>query len=544
VSDQVEIRRGPLRWRLYRCACALVLALLQTSAYAQGVPAGAPPAATQAPEPAEDELGRSTPRGTVSRFLVVARRGEFDVATRYLNTRLARDDARELAQALFVVLDARLPAELPQLSNERGGSTSDSPNAAIEIVGDVFSNIGPVQISLERVQREKAEIWLFSRQTLDAVPAVYEEITLRRSSGVLPQMVTTARVGGIRVLEWAVILAAFATLYLLTVLLNKICTALFTRLSRRTPASSRLAARGVLPTPLRLLIVAQASHWLLTGLPFSLLMRQFWSALATLVTIGCVVWLLFLLIAEVERHLWHRTPYANAAAAKSLLRIGRRAVEFLILFVAILACLRSFGIDPTPALAGLGVGGIAVALAAQKTLENVIAGASLIFDQAVRVGDFLRMDTTVGTVDYIGLRSTRIRTLDRTLVSIPNSQIANTSLETISARDMCWFHPTVGLRYDTTPAQLRTVIDGLKALLTDHPLIAQDSVRVQFIRLGAFSLDIEISCYIRTPDWREFLEIQEQLLLSVTEIVERAGAAIAFPTQTTYIEHATEARFA
>ena len=152
----------------------------------------------------------------------------------------------------------------------------------------------------------------------------------------------------------------------------------------------------------------------------------------------------------------------------------------IVLLVGLLAVLRHYSVDPTPALAGLGVGGIAVALAAQKTLENVVAGASLIFDQAVQVGDTLKIGDVVGTVDQIGLRSTRIRTLDRTVVSIPNSQIANATLETLSARDRFWFHPVVGLRYETTPGQLRAALDGIRRLLLDHPAVDDESVRCGF----------------------------------------------------------------
>jgi MscS family membrane protein len=197
-------------------------------------------------------------------------------------------------------------------------------------------------------------------------------------------------------------------------------------------------------------------------------------------------------------------------------------------------------VDPTPALAGLGVGGIAVALAAQKTLENVIAGASLIFDQAVRVGDSLKVGTIEGTVDHIGLRSTRIRTLDRTVVSVPNSQIANLSLETFSARDKFWFHPIIGLRYETTPDQLRTVVNAITQLLRDHQSIESPSVRVRFVRLGASSLDVEVFAYAYARDWPQFLELQEQLLFGVTDIVSRAGTEIAFPSQTMYLAHAPQ----
>ena len=201
----------------------------------------------------------------------------------------------------------------------------------------------------------------------------------------------------------------------------------------------------------------------------------------------------------------------------------------------LLGVLRHFGVDPTPALAGLGVGGIAVALAAQKTLENVVAGASLIFDQAVQVGDFLKVGEVTGTVEQIGLRSTRMRTLDRTVVSIPNSQIANVTLETLSVRDRFWFHPVVGVRYETTSSQLRAALDGIRRLLLDHPSVDDASVRVRFLRLGAFSLDIDVFAYVDARDWNHFLELQEQLLFGVTGAVTAAGTEIAFPSQTMYV---------
>ena len=159
----------------------------------------------------------------------------------------------------------------------------------------------------------------------------------------------------------------------------------------------------------------------MSSLPIPLLARQFWSNLAGVFTVVGVVWLLMLFTGEIERGIHRRYPRSNTAGFTTLVRVLRRMADILVIFVGVLAVVRHFGIDPTPALAGLGVGGIAVALAAQKTLENVIAGGSLIFDQAVRLGDFLKMGDVQGTVDHIGLRSTRIRTLDRTIVRCPTA---------------------------------------------------------------------------------------------------------------------------
>ena len=221
-----------------------------------------------------------------------------------------------------------------------------------------------------------------------------------------------------------------------------------------------------------------------------------------------------------------------------MLGLARRLVDGLVVTAAVLVLVRYFGFDPTAALAGLGIGGIAIALAAQKTLENVIGGLSIVFDKAVRVGDFLRVGNTVGTVDYVGLRSTRIRTIDRSILSVPNGQIANVHIETLSARDKFRFYHVVSLRYETTSAQMRAVVDGVQTLLADYPAVDRELIRARFFRLGPFSLDVEVCAYILAPDWERFLEIQQDLLLQVMRVVERAGTAIALPSQTLQFAHA------
>jgi MscS family membrane protein len=263
------------------------------------------------------------------------------------------------------------------------------------------------------------------------------------------------------------------------------------------------------------------------------LARQFWSTMALMIVVVACMWLLMLLNGSGERYIvGHRRGLSGSA---SVLRLARRVIDGLILFTGLLFTLHHFGINLTATLAGLGVGGIAVALAAQKTLENVIAGVSLIVDQAVRVGDVLNFGDLQGTVVEVGLRSTRIRTLDRTIVSFPNGQVANMRLETLSARDMFLFHPVIGVRYRTSPAELRSVMAEIRSLLSTHAATDTSSVRVRFVRFGASSLDVDIFAYLFARDWSSFLEIQEDLLLRVMDIVHKAGVGIAFPSQTLYL---------
>ncbi len=518
-------------------ACSLALLLTFDQVHAQ-------PAQTETPPAAGDPLGRDTPRGAVVGFLSAARAGDGEIARQYLDTELAGAEAEALANELFVVLDARLPARLSEISDSPEGSRTNPLRPDEEVVGTIRRTGGEASsILLERMRvRGGSPLWLFSDETLDLIPVLYEEVTLGWGNRLLPRLLTRTRIGGTRLFEWMTVLLGLPFIYLLTVLLNKIATPLIRALWRRSGRRPNWFDSDVLPTPVRLLLLALAIRWSLASLPLPLLARQFWSSFASVFTVAGIVWLVILLNGEVERAILLRYPRTNAAAAAALVRLLRRMVDLLVIFAGLLAILQRFGVDATPALAGLGVGGIAVALAAQKTLENVIAGASLIFDQAVNVGDSLRMGQVEGTVDHIGLRSTRIRTLDRTIVSVPNSQIANVSIETLSVRDKFWFHPVVGLRPETTPGQLRAVVDGIRRLLEAQASVERKSVRVRFLRLGASSFEIDVFAYLAARDWNHFLEIQEQLLFGLTEAVEAAGTQIAFRSQALLLSNAPDTR--
>ncbi len=187
------------------------------------------------------------------------------------------------------------------------------------------------------------------------------------------------------------------------------------------------------------------------------------------------------------------------------------------------------------ALAGLGIGGLAVALAARSTLENVISGFILFADRPLKVGDFCRFGTRVGTVERIGIRSTTLRTLDRTLVSVPNADFVNMHLENFGRRDRILLHRTIALRYETTTDQLRYVLAELRKLLIAHPKVTEDPARVRFVGFGERALDVEIFAYVKSTDWSEFLAIAEDIFLRMREVVERSGTAFALPSQTLYL---------
>jgi MscS family membrane protein len=492
------------------------------------------PSAPAQPNVPKDAIGRTTPRGTVLGFLAAGQKGDDEVGAAYLNTRLRGKAAAVLAHQLFVVLDRRLPARLNLLSDRPEGSLSVGLNQ--DVVGTVSTANGNLDIIVERVDRGKSGvIWLFSSKTLESIPDVYEEVNVVSVHDVLPGFLVNTRIAGVVLFEWLAVLVGMPLLYLFTVLLNRLLSPLVGLLRRRVYHRADLPNPEILPTPVRLLLLAGVIRWARDKVSLPLVARQFWSGVDAIIIIAAFLWLFLLLNSRSEQYILRRLRDRNLTATASIVRLGRRVIDVLSIFAAVLVILHYFGVNPTAALAGLGVGGIAVALAAQKTLENVVGGVSLILDNAVRTGDTLKVGDTVGTVEDIGLRSTRIRTLDRTVVIVPNGQIANVSLETLSSRDKFWFHPTVGLRYETTSAQIRSVAEGIRNLLSEHSSVDHGSVRVRFFRFGAFSLDLEIFAYVFAHDWNHFLQVQEELLLRVMEIVQQTGAQIAFPSQTMYV---------
>jgi MscS family membrane protein len=201
-------------------------------------------------------------------------------------------------------------------------------------------------------------------------------------------------------------------------------------------------------------------------------------------------------------------------------------------FVAVLAAL---GYPVGTLLAGLGIGGIAVALGAQKTLEHFFGSLSIAVDQPFRVGDFVKGDTFQGTIETIGLRTTRIRTLERSVVAVPNGRLADMSVENFGQRDRFRMFASIGLTYDTTAAQMAAVRDGFERVLRSHPKLWPEGLVVRFGEFGAYSLNIEVQAFFAVPDFDAFREAREEVLLGFMQVVEEAKTGFAFPTQTVHV---------
>ncbi len=260
------------------------------------------------------------------------------------------------------------------------------------------------------------------------------------------------------------------------------------------------------------------------------------SSLVFVVQVGALAWFT-LVIGDRLADAFARKSDASAEKQRfdsALMRILFRLLSIIVLvFIGIYAA-EYIGIPIAPLVAGLGVGGLAIALAIRPTLENIIGGLTLFADRPVRVGDFCRYGEEIGTVEEIGLRSTRIRSLERTIVTVPNAEFAQMQLDNFAARDQRLLKTVLQLRYETTPDQLRYVLAELRKMLLGHPMVTPSPARVRFVGYGASSLDLEVFAYLRCQDQDVFLAAQEDILLRMADIVSESGTGFAFPSQTVY----------
>ena len=534
-----SIKRGLESGVLPRLMAGFLLfaVMLALPAYGQ-VPLSKPPApAASGPPQSPDALGRDTPAGTVVGFMRAASEKNFQRAAQYLDTRGIRDGVEEHIRQLHAVLNRGLSSrDLAQLSRVPEGILEDGLAPTVERVGVVKTKSTTLDIVLERVSpSDGAPIWRFSATTLKEVPALYQEVRPLWIEGQLWAPLRETRFLDVPLWQWLVIPLSLLLVIAVARLLSRGLFAIMRPVFFWITGERGAARRAEITGPIRVIALSLAvSFWFsVTTLP--LLARFTLGRLAVAFGIVGVAWLLMRFIDVGTQLAEARLRRANDLGGITIAQLIGRLGKVLTVLVAALTLLYIANVDLTTALAGLGIGGIAIALAAQKTIENLLGGIMIISDQPVRVGDFCRAGDVLGTVESIGLRSTRIRTLDRTVVSIPNGNLATQNLENYGIRDKFWFRPTLALRYETQADQLRYVLAEIRRMLYEHPQVENDAARIRFARFGSSSLDLDVFAYVRSGDMAGFLEVQEDLLLRIMDIVERSGTGFAFPSSTTYL---------
>ncbi|MCD8504524.1 MAG: mechanosensitive ion channel family protein [Burkholderiaceae bacterium] len=406
------------------------------------------------------------------------------------------------------------------------------------------------QIKLEPTETDNGIVWQFSPESLRNIRELYTAIDdLPTSASTLGTPATrslyftvrdffgnqsdlwTERLGPMALWQWLGLLLALIVAYALghvaTLLIGAPLLMLFQKNLNDHPfyQTSLIWALRLLLIGVTLRLVDEP-----LGLPDMVEVTVLTTSFSFIViSVSAVILILINLVADhVSRlHLLAGNNITLVSLIAGILRV-------VIILAAILVLADLLEIPYQGVIAGLGIGGLAVALAAQSTLQNFISGITLYFDKPIAIGDYCRFGNREGTVEFIGMRSTRIRTLDRTLVTVPNSEFSNLQIENYAKRDRIFLNTTIQVRYETTPDQMRYLLAEIRKLLIAHPKVAPDPLRVRFKGFGEHSLDISIFAYVLTDNRSEFLAIQEDLFLRMMEIVDQAGAQFAFPSMVYY----------
>jgi MscS family membrane protein len=485
-----------------------------------------------------DDLDRGTPRRAVEGFRQAVRARNYRRAAEYLDLRhLSAEEAKalgpELARHLKIVLDQQVPIDVDRLSDSASGYLEDGLPPDLEELGRIETPGRPVHIRLQRVPREDGvSIWKLSAASVAAIPDLYAHYGHGLFGEALPSVFNETELLDTPLRQWVALPILVGVGYGLGLLL----TTVGFRLLRRWRSELVPVLRTFMSGPVQLLTVVLFLSLARRPLQPSLTMSRLLDALEHILLILAIAWMILRLVESVEEIARSHALRRDKTILLPLLPVVRKTAKILIATFAGLAVLHSFGLNVITVLAGLGIGGIAVALAAQKTVENFIGSITLYADQPVRVGELCRFGSTLGTVEEVGLRSTRVRTRDRTIVTIPNAEFSNLQIENLARRDRFWYHPTLSLRYETTPDQIRYVLVEVRRMLYAHPKVDSASARIRFVGFGNSSLDLEVFSYIIVTTVPEYLEVAEDLNLRMMDIVAAAGSSFAFPSQTTYIE--------
>jgi len=525
------------RRKVRRIACLVALAVAFAAARGRAEDETASP--SPPPGPADD-YGRGTPRSAMLGYLEAARDGDYERAAAYLDLRSLPRAAREeggaeLARDLKSVLDRTLWVDLDALSDSPEGVRDDGLPASRDLVGVIRSSHGPVEVLLDRGPRaDGVRVWRISGSTVAKIPELQEEFGLGWLERRLPAVLVDFTLVEARLWQWIALLAAVALAAFLSFLVASALLAVLRPAARRSGTTLDDEFLDIAAGPLRLVAGLLLFHLAVVSLGLAVPVRRLLVGAEETLAIFAAAWAFFRVVDLFAERVGRRLAGGEATGA-GLVPLGRKAVKALIAGLAVVAALDSFGFDVTALLAGFGVGGIAVALAAQKSVENLFGAVTLMSDRPVRPGDFCRFGDKIGTVEEVGLRSTRVRTLDRTVVTVPNAEFATLQLENFTLRDRIWLHAKLGLRYETTPDQLRFVLVEIRKLLYAHPKLTPDPARIRFIGFGDFSLDLEVFAYVRTTDFDEFLAVREDVYLRIMDVVAESGSGFAFPSQTAYL---------
>ncbi len=505
-----------------------------------GAPAANPPTAN-AQEPAASRVPEDlrSPRTTLATFLGEQLKAEIPwdtvVGTLDFEEGVTPEERQLVAAQLKSILDGRgLFVRMGTVPADPDYLDPDSRQA-------VFTPF-PIRLQAFQVRRGEDQAWRISANTVRAAESLYDETFswyARRLLDLLPPIVEQPFLG---FTLWQFIgLAILAGLaWVLQALLGIFFRGFLVGFAARQGgwAGKELESAAL---PASWLASVWIFHRFLADLRFPVLVNQVLNVLLDLTLAGITVWFAFRAIDAVCTKLEALTAKTATTVDDHLVPLARTALRVGSLIAAILLIAQSQGFSVTTLVAGLGLGGLAVALAAKDTLANVLGSLAIVSDRPFQVGDWVLVDGHEGTVERVGLRSTRVRTFYDSLVSVPNSTVVNSVVDNMGQRKYRRMKQMLALRYDTDPDRIQTFVDGVQGLILKNPAMRHDYFEIHLNRFADSSVDVLVYCFFHVPDWHAELTERHGFLLSILRLAKDIGVDFAFPTRTLSLEHAEDA---
>ena len=494
------------------------------------------PQADDAPLVPADEYNRGTPKGTGAGFMLAIDAGDYVAAAEYLDLRNLRGEASELtgeqlARRFFVIAKRASWIELDEPSDSPEGRLNDGLPDYRDSIGVVLNDGNEVRLMMQKVPRgDGVSIWKISNASVSQIPTLYETYGYPDFVEDLRRALPNKVILGYELFKWVLLLTSGAIAYSIIFLIALAVRRLLG--DSDSPSHRKIFRFLIFPVGVWVVLLTLSTGAMSLGRGVT---AEYFHQV-TPIPIVITVWVLYAGINLLRDIMSDRLREAERPGTAVLLQPASNALKMLIAAAAILVYLDKLGVNITTVLAGLGVGGIAVALALQKPMEDVFGAITLYSQQPIRVGDFCKVGSETGTIEEIGLRTTRIRTLADTLIAVPNSVLATEPIDNISARKKIRYRPVLRLRYDTTPEQIQQVLDGIRDMFSAYDDMLKDSQRVRFFEIGDDALLIEANGYLNTTDWARYLELAEDLNLKILDIVNRAGTKLALPARQLHVE--------
>ena len=479
-----------------------------------------------------DEYNRSTPRSSLVALALAVKEKNYKRAVNYLDLRnlpFSLDeqlDGEELVRKLIIVAKRAMVIDFEELSDDPLGHKDDGLPSYRDRITTLKTRNGPVDILMQRVPRgDGVYVWKISNATVALIPELDKEfgygIIGNKLSHIFPHYI----VFGLEV--WQIII--LTGLLLVGYLIAFVVTFVIVALLQRNKRFNKQRLQKFIVGPLRFLIMVLIFRAGFDMIAPSLSARALFEARTMLIL--AIYWVMLGVIDVIMYRLADRMKRNGQQDAVVLLKPASTGVKIIIAVLAVISWMDNLGYEVTTILAGLGVGGVAVALAAQKSLENLIGSITIYASQPVHVGDFCKFGDTLGVVEEIGLRATQLRTLSRTVVHIPNAMFASGKIENLTQRDKILYRTRLRLSYNDAPDRVEQVLVKIRELIEQYEFIDEENSRIRFLEFGEYAQELELYVYIKTREFTEYLEHREAINLRINDIIEAAGAHLTVPAK-------------